>query len=78
MEWDRHGDMMHLLDSIVQLMANQGLHRKHPEWHKRYIARKPNDFMPSNYLRESEPKPKASITDQLAEYARVHCGNNNQ
>lgn len=78
MEWDRHADQMHILDCLLQLMANRGLSPKSPEWHRRYKARKPQDFMPGDYVREEESKPKASITSQLNEYAKVYCGINNK
>lgn len=79
MEWDRHADMMHLLDCLVQLSANRGLHPRHQDWSKRYMARKPQEFMPGDYVRDDEKRQSIPIDKQLAEYAKVYCrGNYNQ
>lgn len=78
MDWDRHAVIASKLDNIVGLLANRGLHPKHKDWHKRYEARPPVEFMPADYLREPVKKTKKNIYEQCQEYARATLkhGNN--
>ena len=62
MEWERHGQVMHLLDTLLAVNVNRGLHPKHKDWGKRYVARRPVDFMPGDYYHETEAKPKQQQT----------------
>lgn len=77
MEWDRHVDMMHLLDVLVSLQANRGLHPDHPEWHSRYKPRAPVEFMPGDYVRsDSVQKPRGNVFQQLAQEERAFKNGN--
>jgi len=60
MEWERHAAQMNVLDSILAIVANKGLHPGHKDWNNRYKARKIVDFMPGDYHHEQSSKPKVS------------------
>lgn len=66
-EWERHGEMMVLLDAIYAATVNQ--HLKKSKMHK---VREASSFMPHDYDRpQRAKKEKTNIVDQLNAFAGI-------
>lgn len=78
MEWERHAEQMEVLEQIMSMMANKGLHPKHRDWHNRYRARTRNEFMPGDYVAPPTTKKKTGLVEGLSKIERQFSGNNNQ
>lgn len=72
---ERHAYLCHLLDNILAALLNQHLTKEN--WSKRYKPRPPNEFMPAG-SRPAKKEKKASLSQQLNEYASVISGHYNQ
>lgn len=67
-EWDRHAEMMVMLDAIYAATVNPNVEKQHH--HK---VRDAVEFMPADYdrPRAKRANPKASIVDQLNAFAGI-------
>ena len=66
-EWDRHSEMMVLLDAIYAATINPNLKKS-----DRHKVRHAADFMPVDYARPKLPKKKkTNIVDQLNAFAGI-------
>lgn len=73
-DWDRHGEMMVMLDAIYAATVNPHIKE---ETHKHKV-REAADFMPVDYDRPPKNRGKKDIVEQLDRFIGMTSGNHNK